>query len=451
MFLKSITLENIRSIGKLTLDFTDGDSVRKWTYLLGENGCGKSTVLKAIGLVMAGADAAIELIGDQDSWIRLGENEASIKVSYQTAGGDQRAAAYRFRRGGNTREFLYDNRETMDQLNRAIDKSARNYFVVGYGVNRYGRSGGENGSISRGSRRRSSSPRTSAVASLFNMDSQLVSLEDWAMDLDYRRGGTAMDAVQRALDNLLPDVSFSRIDRESRQLLFNTVDGELPLSALSDGYQAIASWCGDLLFQITETFEDYTDPLSARGLLLVDEIDLHLHPIWQRELVTFIKQTLPNVQVVVTTHSPLTVHQAGESELFVIRRLPGEGSCIEPFAGAPNRLMLHQLIQSPLFGLETLDSPVVEKMREELRQLQGIGQKSVSASPGNAHRIEELTAELEDAADWAAGRPSLERSSHALEQIAEILTKQAGSTGSASLQSFLRGSKEGGDDAAKDS
>lgn len=453
MFLKSITLRNIRSINELTLDFSHGDAVRPWTYLLGENGCGKSTVLKSIGFVMAGGDAAVDLIGEQDSWIRLGQEEASIEARFQTADGSMRSASYRFRRGGNTRDFLYENRESMNQLDRAIEKSARNYFVVGYGVNRYGGSPDEDGSISRGRGRRSYSPRAGAVSSLFNLDTQLISLESWAMDLDYRRGEQAMSPVKHALDNLLPDVTFSHIDRDRRQLIFHTVDGDLPLSALSDGYQAIATWCGDLFFQITETFEDYSDPLRARGLLLIDEIDLHLHPIWQRELVSFIRNTLPNIQVVVTTHSPLTVHQAGENELFVVRRTPGEGSRIEAFGGAPNRLMLHQLIQSPLFGLETLDSPVVEKMRQELRDLQGIGQKSVKVMPDHEKRINELTSALEDAPDWSSGRPSLDRSSRALEQIGDILSeaKGLGASRAGSLPRFLKGYPEGGDGSASDS
>lgn len=424
MFLKSITLKNIRSIGELTLDFSDGKGVRPWTYLLGENGCGKSTVLKSIGLVMAGADAALELIGQQDDWIRLGQSEAWIEVEYQTAKGDLRNAAYRFRRGGNTRQFLSDNAQSMEQLTSAIEKSERNYFVVGYGVNRYGGPREDRGSLSRS--KRVSNPRVGAVSSLFSLDTELISLESWAMDLEYRRGGKALDAVRSALNNLLPDVTFAGIDRERRQLMFDTVDGVLPLSALSDGYQAIATWCGDLLFQITETFQDYSDPLKARGLLLIDEIDLHLHPVWQRKLVSFIRDTLPNIQVVVTTHSPLTVHQAGENELFVVRRQSGEAATIHPFAGAPNKLMLHQLIQSPLFGLETLDSPVVEQMREELRQLQGIGAKSVEVRPDHEKRIAELTSQLDDAPDWYAGRPSLERSSEALAAIGQILNQSKG-------------------------
>jgi predicted ATP-binding protein involved in virulence len=188
----------------------------------------------------------------------------------------------------------------------------------------------------------------------------------------------------------------------------------------------MAAWCGDLLFQITETFQDYKDPLKARGLLLVDEIDLHLHPVWQRRLVSFIRETLPNVQVVVTTHSPLTIHQAGEGELFVLRRVEGHGASISRFEGAPNKLMLHQLLQSPLFGLETLDSPQTEAAREELRRLQGIGAEVSAPTPERQKRITELEEKLEDVPTWRQTRPGLERTNDVLERVTLELAKISG-------------------------
>ena len=102
------------------------------------------------------------------------------------------------------------------------------------------------------------------------------------MDLDYRlKAGFA--SVRTRLEDLLPGVSLARIDRRNRELIFATQDGELPLDQLSEGYQNMAAWCGDLLYRITEVYRDYRSPLSARGVLLIDEIDLHLHPVWQRE------------------------------------------------------------------------------------------------------------------------------------------------------------------------
>ena len=418
MFLKRLRLTNVRSIRELELSFLSVDQEsRAWTYILGENGTGKSTVLKAIALVMTGAEGLYELVGEPDDWIRLGADKASVEVEFANQDGQRRLAVLRFRRGEKVVDFIERNRPDLRQLDDALQKSERNYFVVAYGVTR--RPTADKRSAFSEVSERYRSPRVQATATLFSSSASLVSLEQWAMDLDYRRGDAGLEAVRSALNTLLPDVEFGAIDRDKRRLIFRTPDGELPLSALSDGYQAMAAWCGDLLWQITESFDDYRDPLKARGLLLVDELDLHLHPVWQRRLVSFLKATLPNVQVVATTHSPLTVHQAGEGELVVLRR-EAQGVAAHVYEGAPNQLMLHQLLQSPLFGLKTLDSPQVEALRDELRDLQRIGRDDSSA-PTDQTRISELANRLEDLPDWMETRPYLKRTNSVLERLAHEL------------------------------
>ncbi|MCA0275441.1 MAG: AAA family ATPase [Proteobacteria bacterium] len=420
MFLRHLKLQNVRAIRELELSFITATGGRKWTYLLGENGTGKSSVLRAIALVMAGADAIGELVGDPDEWIRLREDTASIEIVFATADNLERRAALHFKRGQSHFEFLDSNRETLRQIDAAVAKADRNYFLVGYGVSR--RASNERFSSVGVSPFRSA--RAQATGTLFSGDAPLVSLEHWAMDLDYRRGGHGLEVVENAFHTLLPDVDFSRIDRERRRLLFSTLDGELPLAALSDGYQAMAAWCGDLLFRITETFADRSDPLKARGVLLVDEIDLHLHPIWQRRLVEFLRQTLPNLQVVLTTHSPLTIHSADEGELFVMRRQPHDGTIMEAYPGAPNKLMLPQLLQSPIFGLETLDSPQVAAARDELRSLQGIGTGQNAQDAETKRRVRALTAELSDVPNWREVPPYLAATNRLLELVArELSTK----------------------------
>lgn len=416
MFLRHLRLQNLRSIRELDLSFSGPRRTRSWTYLLGENGTGKSTVLKAIALVMAGADAVGELVGDPDEWIRLGEPRASIEVVFATADGEERRAALKFERGQSLFDFLDSNRDTLRQIDAAVAKADRNYFVVGYGVSR--RAGGDRHTIGSSPFR---SSRAQATGTLFSGEAPLVSLEHWAMDLDYRRGNVGLQVVETAFHTLLPDVDFSRIDRERRQILFRTPDGELPLAALSDGYQAMAAWCGDLLFRITETFRDHKDPLKARGVLLVDEIDLHLHPVWQRRLVEFLRGTLPNLQVVLTTHSPLTIHSADEGELFVMRRDAGGGTTMEAYVGAPNKLMLHQLLQSSIFGLDTLDSPKVAAAREELRSLQGVGSEDTPEDPKARRRIRALTSELADVPNWREVPPYLAKTNRLLERVAREL------------------------------
>ena len=417
MFLRSLKIRNIRSIHSLDLSFRVEESGRQWTYLLGENGTGKSSILRTIALVMAGGEAIAELIGEPDAWIRLGENNAEIAVEFATAENEQRSASVNFSRGDGVRLFLQKNEQALGQIDAAVEKAERNYFLVGYGVSR-------RASIDKLSSLSTASPfrtlRAQSAATLFSGDASLVSLEQWAMDLEYRRGETGLQAVREAFNTLLPDVEFLGIDREKRLLLFKTPDGDLPLSALSDGYQAMAAWCGDLLFRITETFKDQSNPLHARGVLLIDELDLHLHPVWQRQLVFFLKKTLPNFQVVVTTHSPLTVHQASEGELFVLHRDKDKGISTQAFEGAPNRLLLHQLIQSPLFGLETLDSPQVAAMRNELRELQKIGTGSLP-DDASKQKIDELTEQLADVPNWREVPTYLEQTNSVMEELARHL------------------------------
>jgi predicted ATPase len=398
MFLKRITLENVRSIERLDLPVMDeAGEVRKWTFVLGENGTGKTTLLRAIALVLAGSEALPELLGNPRDWVRFGTTEARIHAELVTADGEQREADMTIGVDDSIRQVYERNRTLLEDLDAAFSHTARSYFTVGYGVSR--RPGEEESSITKGGTSLFRDPRARSVATLFSANATLASLEAWAMDIDYRREA-GFDLAKDALNTLLPGITLLNIDRERRELVFATPDGSVPYRLLSEGYQNVAAWTGDLLFQITNVFEDFTDPFSARGLLLVDEIDLHLHPVWQRKLMEFIGERFPNLQVVATTHSPLTVHQAGPGELFFLRReVDGASATLHAYEGAPRDLMLHQLLTSPVFGLTTLDSAQVEQMKDEYRELRDVAERS----PDDDARLKTLTSELEDLPDWSQG------------------------------------------------
>jgi hypothetical protein len=131
----------------------------------------------------------------------------------------------------------------------------------------------------------------------------------------------------------------------------------------------MAAWAGDLLYRLTGAFSDRKNPLDARGVLLIDEMDLHLHPLWKRNLVEFLNEAFPRLQVIATTHSPLSVQQCDEGELYVVRR-EKQGPTLVPFEGDPSNLRLSELFLSPLIGLDTLDSPRVAALRQEARSIE---------------------------------------------------------------------------------
>jgi predicted ATP-binding protein involved in virulence len=383
--------------------------------VLGENGCGKSTVLKAAALVLAGSEALAELLEEPDSWIRLGQDRASLQAELVTAKGEERTISLEIQRGQGLRELFALNGKSLEKLDDALSHSMRNYPVVGYGVSR--RLGN-----ARSKRSRPlipfRNPRSQCVATLFSSEAELNPLQTWAVDLHYEREEEGLRLISQTLKHLLPGVEFSRIDRPNQELLFHTPDGEIPLRFLSDGYQNMAAWCGDLLYMITQVFDDYRNPLAARGLLLIDEIDLHLHPVWQRQLKHFLDEKLPHFQIVATTHSPLTAHQTGEGELFFLKRdKKTQSPILHQFQGSARNLMIHQLIASPMFGLQTLDSRRVEMLRNEYRSLKD----SPSLSPEEKARLRQISAELEDLPDFNAHTDFDQKRLEVLEKIEQAL------------------------------
>lgn len=386
MILKEIELTNFKCHENLYLNFENeakdkNNLLRKMTFLLGENGTGKSALLKAIALITSGSSVLGKLLGETDDWIKNGNKFCEISATLLTSKGYPREIKLRIEKGSQLSDIVEKNIESLKLIDDAINHADRNYFVVAYGASR--RLNRDFQFASNASQ--FSLPRAQNIQSLFNPDFQLVSLNSWAIDLDYSGDGTGLETVKNALDAFLVDnVKFKSIDKKKKQLIFSTPDGNIPLNQLSDGYQNVAAWVGDLMYRINENFRNFKDPLSARGLLLIDEIDLHLHPKWQRQLHTFLKTKLPNFQIIATTHSPLTAQQAEENELYALRR---EGKKVEliPFVGKPNEMLLHQILMSPVFGLPTDESVKVEEAKAAVRE------QAVKGKNGSSDKLTDMS------------------------------------------------------------
>jgi AAA domain, putative AbiEii toxin, Type IV TA system len=303
----------------------------------------------------------------------------------------------------------------MDELDAALEHTTRNYMICGYGASRRLAAGSKK--VSRSSP--FTNTRAQAVGTLFSNDAELNPLQEWAADLHYTREDVGLRMVEDVLKHLLPGLKFKEIDRTKRELIFETPDGDVPLSRLSDGYQNMAGWCGDLLYRITSTFEDYKKPLEARGVLLIDELDLHLHPVWQRKLRDFLDTKLPHFQILATTHSALTAQQSGEGELYFLRRPDASAAPrLEPFLGSPRKLLIHQLLLSPQFGLETVDSRPVEELKNEYRKLK-LGK---SLTKPQKDRLSTIASQLKTLPDWFDSPKATLQSDSSLKATASVAT-----------------------------
>ena len=366
MFLKSIHLKNVKCFSDTFLSFeNESADIRKWTLLLAENGTGKSTLLKAIALAVSGSDAIADLLGEPSNWIRYKARDCEISAVLLTKEREERKINLRIESKDTRADVIVRNKKSLVWLDDSLNLKNKDYFVLGFGASRR---------LNTVKSRRTktsvfSNNRAQCVATLFDPDATTTPIDSWVMDLDYLKNLSGLKTVRDVLSNLLPEIQFYGIDKQRGQLLFSTPDGIVSLNNLSDGYLAMASWMGDLLYQILENFDDLEEqPLNARGLLLIDEVDLHLHPKRQRELFSFLKELLPNFQFVVTTHSPLTAQQADRGELHCLVR-EAKNIHIYPFSGNPKTFLLHQLAMSPAFGLNTDESKEVEDMKNRYRYL----------------------------------------------------------------------------------
>ncbi len=365
MFLKHLTLENVRCFKKLELDFGHDDgSIRKWTVVLGENGTGKSTILRALALVTAGSDALTEVLGEPDHWVRNGAETCKIEALLQINKRTLHTISLEIKRGDSVSRIISRSQTSLAALNEELGRARGSFFVAGYGTSR--RLGTERTLRPKSSGYRDL--RAQSIATLFDNEVSLTPLESWAMDLDYRKSDEGMRTVRKVLSSFLPGLTFKGINREERSLEFKTPDGIVPLQYLSDGYQNAAAWIGDLMYRITEVFEDFRQPLKTSGLLIIDEVDLHLHPKWQRSLYSFLQKKLPNLQLIVTTHSAVTAQQADEKEIHYLTRR-GKTVTLNRFDSDPSQLLINQLLMTDAFGLETDESLAVENKKKRYRVL----------------------------------------------------------------------------------
>ena len=395
MFLKSLKVINIRCFEEAEIDFDlPGGDNRKWTVIVADNGDGKTTILQCIGLIMAGHEAIKSLLTDVDAWIRVGADQARIDAEIETAKGETRAISIVLNRGDTPAAVINRFKTNAEPLNSALDHSTRNYLTLGYGTSRR-RSRDEDRveSVSQGF----ASPRARSIASLFTREIALQPLEPWITGIVDKNKQQIAGLVTDLVAEFLPEIAYHDIEADG-SILFKTRDGIVPLHRLSNGHQSLTAFIGDLLFQITNIFRNYKNPLSARGLLLIDSVDGDLHPKLQRRLLAFFETRLKRMQLVVTTQSIVIAQQSPQDALHYCKRTDNGVKVIQ-FEGEPQKLRLNQLMMTDAFGDTTYESLQVEEMKRRYRELEDRDKLTTAEKREmNKIRLEVGTVPIDDAA-----------------------------------------------------
>jgi predicted ATP-binding protein involved in virulence len=140
-----------------------------------------------------------------------------------------------------------------------------------------------------------------------------------------------------------------------------TEDGWIPMRRLSLGYRTMIAWMVDLASRLCERYPNSKDPLAEPAVVLIDEIDLHLHPSWQRTLLKHLTERFPNTQFIVTAHSPLVIQAAPEARIVVLRRQGGH-VVIDDSPKAVSGWRVDQILTSDLFDLPSARPPHLDAL-----------------------------------------------------------------------------------------
>ncbi|MCB0164399.1 MAG: AAA family ATPase [Anaerolineae bacterium] len=396
MYLHQLNLKNIACFSELTLDFTRDGAHCPWVVLLGENGTGKSTILQMLALALLGRDLIYQVANDinwtgfvRSGGIKKGRIEITLVPTKQDKKADtqkQYQAAFEMGRTAATGKtglsqddkFEKSDYERLDNTLYSYDTTL-GWFACGYGP---WRRLSPPGSVARsGAVLEKSRLKSQRFVTMFNSEVALTVVSDWLVDLEFRRlkakqlgqnkqveqAARALRHAVKAIETILPDVRFKEITSEG-QVIVTDNEATVAIDQLSDGYRSTLAWVIDLVRRLIEAFPK-GNPLEAEGVVLVDEIALHLHPQWQRKIVEHIRQTFPRLQFIVTSHSPFVAQDMREEDKIIVLKKGKQGVQAQESDISIANWRVDQILTSYLFDLETTRNVTIGAMEQEYQQL----------------------------------------------------------------------------------
>jgi predicted ATP-binding protein involved in virulence len=302
--LKRLELENFRGFENLALDFEDD-----LTVLVGANGAGKTTVLDAIVCTLTGEKQPTDArAGTTHSTVRLtiaaGGGTHDIELRFSLRADGERMSGSPKLRGSGLRIFVY--RVARQVRDRTFDAVEGKIWTQSRTLDDW-----QNASVS--------------FEDFFHWFKYMEDLEN--EQLRYEEGGQnpQLAAVRRAIRTLLPEFEAIRVRRRMAPMALHPVlmlrkkgGVDLPFNALSEGERTTIAMVGDIARRLVLCGE-HEDPLQTSATVLIDEIEQHAHPGWQRQILRRFRQAFPNVQLITTTHSPVIVSEVEPRQLRVLK------------------------------------------------------------------------------------------------------------------------------------
>ena len=360
--LHKLTLKDIRCFDHLEIEFRKGESI----VIIGDNGDGKSTVLRALAIGLCDQSSASALFRElHGDYVRSGSSDDKGTITVDLAGPRRSTDRYRIQTTVQSldpfervEQKLFDLSSGSKQTLTQDDFPWERIFASGYGP----------GIRIQGTSDYEDYLTVDAVYPLFRYDVLLQNPElviRRLMDAASRRNRNGKQKVLNTVKELLSRIL--QLEKSDVLMLDRTgirlrhFGRDVGLSALADGYRGTVTWILDLLawwfvYRNGKTYRFH----DVRGIVFVDEIEQHLHPKWQRNIIRLLTGSFPHVQFVATTHSPLVA--SGCEDVTVHNITKGEHRVEHPFGW-----LAEDVYQ--MMGLQTTRSQDLVGRLEEYQRL----------------------------------------------------------------------------------
>jgi hypothetical protein len=396
MFIERLRLKNVRTFVDETLEFIHPDRsfgprkkvsengspriprprLPNVNLLLGDNGSGKSTVLRAIAMAALGPSFEDTKLPTSEM-VRRAPGEmywntqvegAQIEADFllhdqEHAPGKPLRSAFRLTRRGELERATFAL-EADDALERATHINAEDpvwkpvfesknpaFFAVGYGSTRRVEAREELNLITRS---KSTFLRAQRLQGLFQESYPLIPLSAWFLG---HRGMRVVnhDEIALLLNRLLKPTRCTYTGKAVREgdSLFEKNEVLIEFRNLSDGYRAFIGWVADMLFHACYATSEKTKLVDLCGIVMVDEIDLHLHPRWQMKVISTIARTFPRMQFIFTSHSPLVAGSLEWMNIITLKLGKSNSTRASQSKESIHGLDADQVLLSDFFGLST--------------------------------------------------------------------------------------------------
>ena len=343
MYIDEVCITNYKAIKNIKLNFIPGVNL-----IVGDNGVGKTAMLEAVGVAIGGyltgigATSPKNIYKEDINIHKVVFDELHDNIVYNTpveiaCKAHVDGEAYEWSR---IRKTELANAKTLT-VNNAITRKARKMIndpqsclplICCYSTARIGkfRKGNFGKSVKQDKDRRAG--YVGCVSDLLD----LKGVREWCKSCEFiefknRRPMKSYETFKNVINGFMHEmepldnassISYSLLFED---IVFGTEDNSLPISYLSAGYQSVLCMVMDLAFRNAQLNPLMENTEEMTGIVLVDEIDMHLHPKWQWRIIPALKKVFPNIQFIIATHSPIIISSAKDTR--ILRVSPDQEVC----------------------------------------------------------------------------------------------------------------------------